>query len=177
MTSFEYNGHSVSLTERFEFEVAGPEWTGPGDTHYKMFGSAIDAKNEIDRRVIQATKQREVVRRVALPALDAKGDKIIIRGINRTDSSILGGSDAKGFRQIDVFPDLTWIADLLKRRHSLCAEVDKIEVAVYRFGIKSRRGYGRLAGNYDEHLQALESEFNRKAQEAIQAAPKTDAAA
>ena len=166
MTSFDHNGHTVTLTERFEFEVAGPQWREPSDKYQKMFGSAIEAKSEIDRRVAQATKQAEAIRRVALSALDAEGKEITIRGINRTDSTILGGSGAKGFRKMDAFPNFPWIADLLKKRVAFCNEINKIETTLYGYGFSGSRAYGRLDGDYDAHLSKLEHDYSEKSDKA-----------
>ena len=171
---FEHHGHTVTVNTDFRFVVTGPQFSEKDDP----FSSANDAKSEITKRIEAAQKEAVASRRISLPAFDAgTAREITIRGVNRTDSSVLGALD-KGWFGANFFPAVSWIKPLLAERLALLARVAEIEKQLLPYGMRAKVGYGGRVDpkDYETKTATLETEFDRKAQAALAATPKSDAA-
>lgn len=175
---FEHHGHTVTVNpDSFVFTVSGPQFEDGKSQYDAIFRSAEQAKDEIEKRIAAAEKQAVATRRVSLPALDATtAEAITIRGVNRTDSTVLGAKDAEGL-PFDFFPRVAWIERALLVRKDLKKRMAAIDAQLGPFGMRANVGYGRIAPyRYDAKTAGLEAEFSRKAQAAIAAEPKPDEA-
>lgn len=158
---FEHMGHTVSVTDHFEFSVSGPEFADA-----RSYDSANAAREAIANRIKTAERERTVIRRVSLDALDASGNPLTIRGINRTDGTLLGGPDTD-----TIFPSVSWLADILRQRAALRQQIKAIDDKTVRYQIRANRAHGRIENEsyYERLLQAFETELTVKTENAAKA--------
>ena len=92
-TSFEYEGHTVTLQEDFRFSISGP-------LEVNVCGSASEAKEQIDQAV--RVREAQEWRSLSIPMLDERGNPVTITVVHGGITSVFDatmGSDAPPMRE------------------------------------------------------------------------------
>lgn len=162
--TFTHNGHTVSVGTDFMFVVTGPEFPAPMTCE-----SAREAKAEIDKQVALASREKIRSKEISIPAISETGQRLTIRGINRTTGAFLGHDNKNN----DIYPDVPWISEAAQKYAALLNQAQEIFRRLSKYRIQARRGYGRIdVASYDRLTDELLAEAHKKKAEAELAAPQ-----
>lgn len=172
--SFEHNGHTVTLTRDYRFQVSGPAFEGENQPVFDAAGSARDS---IDRRAKLLAAQNRHKAVTALEAIAENGERCTIRGIHMNTRELLGVPKTKGsFRDstMAVYPPEPWVAADLAEIRRLKNELAKLQSRLRPYRMEGKlSGYEQLtAETYDARLTSFIEVWRRLCEAAKAAAPK-----
>lgn len=146
-------GYHIIINDNFQFVPWGPDIPHPVG-----YGDLRQAKDIIDKVV--ALKAKAKATNFNKIILDSDGQPVTVVGLTRNDGElkILGNGRIGRY----VYPNVGWIADLLKIRAKLAAEVNDIDSKLESFTIRSSgRAYrGMSADEYADRLTKFDIEVS-----------------
>lgn len=168
----QYRGHEISVSlSDLKFHITGPEFD-QYKAEFCTFNSFDEARAKIDTEVEGAQKLRAQNLKFRETVLDKFGIAHLILSINRGTGKITGLDGDY------VYPNVTWVAEDLKRAREIRLELNTIENRISPLKIQISRGYGRIdVGDYPERLESLSRTINEKlelANQSIPANPEAD---
>ncbi len=163
-SSLSYKNHTITITPQWHFKITGLLFD---EKLNHTFSNIREAKNEIDARIETAQKQKKNDVLMALKAVrDTDGELVTIRGIHMNTGKLLG-SDG------DVYPQVPWIIAAAKKIAVNNAETRRLVQSIRPFRISATRAYQRIkAEDYERMVNALETEYNKAYQSALEQEPK-----
>jgi hypothetical protein len=149
----EYKGHTIAVREDLSFMVAGPHVN-------QYFQRAFDAREAVDEAVANAAKQSRT--KISISVLSEKGRNEIVHGLHAGHGKVLGTEG-------DFYPDVPWLAELLKEKAKLQIRLNDIDHLSYRYRISNHwRGASK---DYDGTVAQLQKEIADKTARAEAATP------
>lgn len=153
---FEYAGHEVRHTHKYEFAVSGPAFENANKTVYE---TAAQAREAIDRRNKALCKQERVKAAVAIDAIAENGEPCVIRGIHMNTSDLIGPpKEVSGYRAhtLAVYAPAPWVIPAMKRMMAAKKEAERLRDLLSRIEIRSA-GHGRIDEyEYDKKIETLQ---------------------
>jgi hypothetical protein len=125
---FKHKGASIEVKSDGHFYIDGDN---------RPYATLSDAKAEADEAHAVAVKAEH--QGLALEVIDGQGTPHTIRGLNRSDSSLLGTP-----RQTDMYYPSESVTSILNVRAALSKRLSAIDTALSSVRIKASYGYGRL---------------------------------
>jgi hypothetical protein len=141
----EYAGHTITVSNDMTFTVAGPH------VNNNYIDSARAAREMIDKAVANANKQARA--RLAITVISYNGEEQTVRGLHAGHGTVLGVKDL-------FFPNVKWVADLLKERMRLKARMAEIADAIAGYGISYR--WHEASRDYEGAIARLQKEIADK---------------
>lgn len=172
-TSFEHNGHTVTLTADFTFEVAGPAFEGKKGYFDTISPSADEARRAIDGRVKTLAQQKKATEKITIHAIDDMGEPCTIRGINANTGELLGVPKGRNSTRRNIFPPVPWLIAAVKRWREFDYQTEIHRQALEPYRIQGSRGYERISAyEYDTLIANFQTEFATKEAKAVANTPK-----
>ena len=162
--TFEYNAHTVSVTDDFRFAVAGPCFET--DRYDSIFESAQAAREKIDARMKAQEAQDRV--RLSIPVMNEKGQTLTITGVHARNFNALGLGEAK-----EIYPPHAWIVDLLRVRAAARKQVVETEAVLKQYRI-DQKPYGLRT--HEDAIRVISQDAERKTKAAADRAGVHDVA-
>lgn len=158
LPSISVNGHTIQLTPTWTFCVTGPEMSGFRGEGY-TYPTYTEAVAAINKAVELKAKTKAL--NYSRIILDSDGALITTIGFNRSDGDLKLAGNARSGRV--VFPNVPWLAEKLKHRAKLAAEINDIDDEIQDFAVRAtHRVYrGLSADEYNKRLQAFDAELDK----------------
>lgn len=173
---FTHNGHTVSLTPAFEFEISGEAFESD---HNAVRKTAQEARDLIDSRVRALAAQNRHKVGMSLKAIAESGEECTIRGIHMNTKELLGvpkKEDAYGGgKSQSVYPPESWIKDVLTKKRLLMTEISAIDSKLRKYRTdEGATGYGRIeADQYDAIVERFRRRWTKLCEDAAAERPAT----
>lgn len=126
-----HRGYAIHQNEAFHFEVSGKDIDG-----VRTFESVRLATEAIDNLIKEGERAQRVAAKLKLTVITHEGVAASITGVHPRNRTLNGIGDTS-----KVYPDVPWIAALLKDKATFTQLITEIDAKIHPFSIAGHVGF------------------------------------